>query len=339
MRTLLNKLFVWGLPVLALAAGGFGVAFALARPTPGETLPPAPPAASPFESRVGGIGLIEPRGRVIDVGTNEAGIVTQVAVEPGDAVAVGDTLLVIDDRVQTAQVQVAEQQVASAEALVLGRRASVAAAEADEAAAAARLADAELTRDRLGRAGASVSADELDEADLAVQVAQANAVQVAARTAQAEAELAAAEQAVAEARARLAEAQARLEQYTTRSPIDGRVLAVDVRPGEFANPNPTTPLMTLGDLSAYHVRVSVDETTATRVRPDAPAAGYLRGAPDEPYALEFVRREPLAVQKGSLTGGRTELVDTRVVEFIYRVAEPDEKLTVGSQMDVFVEAP
>ena len=55
--------------------------------------------------------------------------------------------------------------------------------------------------------------------------------------------------------------------------------------------------------------------------------------------MEFVRFEPLVVPKKSLTGDATERVDTRVLQVIYRmVGAMPERLFIGQQMDVFVEA-
>jgi hypothetical protein len=65
----------------------------------------------------------------------------------------------------------------------------------------------------------------------------------------------------------------------------------------------------------------------------------VRGNPELKVELEFVRFEPLVVPKKSLTGDATERVDTRVLQVIYRVVGTmPERLFIGQQMDVFVEA-
>jgi len=53
--------------------------------------------------------------------------------------------------------------------------------------------------------------------------------------------------------------------------------------------------------------------------------------------LRFVRVEPYVVPKRSLTGDNTERVDTRVLQVIYEVADEDQPLFVGQQVDVFID--
>ena len=49
--------------------------------------------------------------------------------------------------------------------------------------------------------------------------------------------------------------------------------------------------------------------------------------------------EPYVIPKRSLTGGNTERVDTRVLQVIYAVENPDARLFVGQQIDAFIEQP
>lgn len=52
-----------------------------------------------------------------------------------------------------------------------------------------------------------------------------------------------------------------------------------------------------------------------------------------------MRFEPYVIPKKSLTGDTTERVDTRVLQVIYRVRDPNAPLYVGQQMDVYIETP
>ena len=153
--------------------------------------------------------------------------------------------------------------------------------------------------------------------------------------------------AAALAEARFLEAVAQLEAAETnlgllavRAPVDGQVLQVNVRVGEFA---PTgvldTPLVLLGDVVTLHVRVDVDETDAWRVQAGAAATAVVRGNPQIRTPLRFVRFEPYIVPKRSLTGESTERVDTRVLQVIYSFERGELPVFVGQQMDVFIEAP
>jgi hypothetical protein len=116
------------------------------------------------------------------------------------------------------------------------------------------------------------------------------------------------------------------------------VLAVDVRPGEFANPGAATAPVTIGLLTPLGVRVDIDETDAPRLMLGAPANAARRGASEDRIPLRFVRVEPLLQPKRTLTGGPDERVDTRVLQLIYEVGPTDVDLRPGQLLDVTIEA-
>lgn len=150
--------------------------------------------------------------------------------------------------------------------------------------------------------------------------------------------------AAAEATARAATAAAALERATVRSPIDGTVLQVGIRVGEFVAAG-GKPAVIVGDISHLQIRCDIDEQMAPRVRENLPAKGYLKGestragGPDRSIPLRFVRIEPYVIPKASLTGGSAERVDTRVLQVIYQFDRPaDRPVFVGQQMDVYIDA-
>lgn len=152
-----------------------------------------------------------------------------------------------------------------------------------------------------------------------------------------------AELAAREARARADLAAAQLERATVRSPIDGTVLQVGVRAGEFVVAGGKAPVV-VGDISRLQIRCDIDEQMAPRMRPNLPARGYLKGeaaragAVARPIPLRFVRIEPFVIPKASLTGASTERVDTRVLQVIYQFDRPeDRQVFVGQQMDVYID--
>jgi multidrug resistance efflux pump len=134
-------------------------------------------------------------------------------------------------------------------------------------------------------------------------------------------------------------ARADLDKTVTKAPIDGAILKVNVRLGEYAAAGVLfTPLMTMGSIDPLHIRVDIDEADAWRVRSDSPAIARLRGNPTIAVALSFVRFEPYVLPKRSLTGDTTERVDTRVLQAIYAFHPNDFPVFVGQQVDVFVKA-
>jgi hypothetical protein len=114
---------------------------------------------------------------------------------------------------------------------------------------------------------------------------------------------------------------------------------VKVRAGEFAVAGVNLePLVVLGGVHPLHLRVDVDEHETSRLFPAARAHGYPRGNAGLNTELTFVRYEPLIVPKRSLTGDSTERVDTRVLQALYRFEPGALPISVGQQMDVYIEA-
>jgi RND family efflux transporter MFP subunit len=287
-----------GLPAIAAILFGITIATIIGQPSRSQAPPVLPVAAAPFASRIAGLGVIEPQSETIAVGTHIAGIVSLVQVKVGDRVTRGQPLFTIDDRAARAALASAEAEIKVAEAAAADAR--------------AQLAFYERVTDRR-----AVAEDEVTARRFASRQAEAR---------------------LDRARAAAAEVATEIERLTVKAPIDGRILKIDVRPGEFA---PTgvlaKPLMAMGDDRVLHVRVEIDESQAWRLKPGARAVGSVRGAPEKQVPLSFVRIEPRAVEKRQLTGG-SERVDTRVIEAIYAFEPAALGAFIGQQMDVFIEA-
>ncbi|NBV83551.1 HlyD family efflux transporter periplasmic adaptor subunit [bacterium] len=142
---------------------------------------------------------------------------------------------------------------------------------------------------------------------------------------------------VDEIRAQLAQAYTTKDRHTVRAPMSGEILAVNIRPGEYAaNAGGAEPLIRMGDTQKLRVRVEIDEQNASRVRKDARAFGSPRGNTDLKIPLSFVRFEPFVKPKVNLaTGGQR--VDTRVLQVIYELEPSSANVFVGQQMDVYIE--
>ena len=148
---------------------------------------------------------------------------------------------------------------------------------------------------------------------------------------------------VEQTRAQVEQDKTMLELLQVRAPVDGTILQVNVRPGEYVSTFGGQSLILMGNLQPLHVRVNVDEEDLPRLKLHAPARAKIRGdARQEEVPLSFVRLEPYVVPKTSLTGVNTERVDTRVVQVIYAV-DPnnrlvqEQKILVGQIVDVFID--
>ncbi len=311
--------------------------------------PPNEPPRSPFGRSIAARGIVEPETETIDIASPVAGVVAEVFVRPGEQVQKGTPLFRLDSTHVLAELRVREaaMKVAKAELDCLARQPRP--EELPIARARVRRAESQLTdcEDRARRLDASgrTSAPEQEIAAgrQAVRIAQAGLDQARAEldllTSGAwPPRLAACSARVAQAEAAVQQTKMELTRLTICAPICGEVLRVRVHPGEFVTTPPDPLSMVLGNTRRLHIRVDIDEHEIPRFRPNSPARAMASGNPHRSYALEFVRVEPTVVPKAALGGSDYELVDTRVLQAVYRL-EPshDEMFFVGQQLEVYIE--
>ena len=288
------------LPILAIVA----VIFVIRTVIMGSMPPPiaAPvvqPAQAPYERFVAGSGIIEASSENIAIASPLAGVIKEVFVKAGDKVSVDQPLFSLDDRAILAELLVNEAQVTKAKA---------------------SLADAEtqLSIYRGVKDERAITRGELLKRESALLLAQAG---------------------VAQADATVMASRTTIDRMTIRSPLNGEVLQLRARVGEFAPAQiMITPLMVLGTVYPLGVRVDIDENDAWRVESGRPGLATLRGNTALSFPLTFVRFEPYVVPKRSLTGESTERVDTRVLQVIYSFDRGTLPIYVGQLVDVFIES-
>ena len=346
-----------GIPLLAAAMISFaGWSIAAKHSSRTVTSPPIAAPTNPYEENVAGSGIVEPASEIIALAIERGGIVTRMDVVAGDRVKAGQPLFAIDDRNHRATVAQDEAAVAAAEASIATIQQNLIQQrnKINQARATLDSAEAEQLRASLDHARYVELARDTWAPRQRLETAVADAQKAEASVAAAKAALAGAQQQIEvlvaqrkEAEAKLRQANATLEQArvdlektVVKAPIDGAILKVDVRLGEYAQAGVLSdPLMTMGSVDPLHVRVDIDETETWRVRPGRSALARLRGNPAISAPLTFVRFEPYVLPKRSLTGDPTERVDTRVLQAIYEFAPNALPAFVGQEVDVFITAP
>jgi RND family efflux transporter MFP subunit len=273
----------------------------------------AEPASAPFKSFIAGSGIVEPKSQNIAIGTPLSGIVKTVAVKVGDKVKAKTPLFYLDDRDTHAELTVKLADLAKAQAGVNEAKASLKDSQS--------LSDlAEAITDRR-----AISSEEL--------LKRRNVLMITT------AKLHSAEALVQQAEAALVTTQTTLARLVIQAPVDGEVLQVNLRPGEFAQAGALSgPLLVLGNLEQLHVRVDIDENDAWRFDKNRKAVAFLRGNRNFKVDLKLAYVEPYVIPKKSLTGDSTERVDTRVLQALYSFERSQIPVYVGQQMDVFIEA-
>lgn len=285
----------------------------LRKPEPAP-VPLVEPSRAPYADSIGARGIVESIDENVRIAPNLPGLIDEVMVKVGDRVKKGDPLFREDTR--------------DAEAKVANQKSQIALLAAKVAEAEVLLADRQDSYQRMLKLSAkNVSSED----DLQRKYYAERSAETALATAKADLDL---------AHTQLLQAQVNLDLLTVRAPRDGDVLKVDLRAGEYASVPPTdlnNPSLLLGETRFLQLRADVDEDSASRIRPGAPAVAFIKGMRTDPIPLRFVRIEPYVTTKKSLTGDSTERVDTRVLQVIYQFDQSKVPVYVGQQMDVFIE--
>lgn len=348
-----RKIILIVVPVVALSMLVFGVIHILnAEQQLPKTQPPTLPARNPYAHSIAASGIVEPQSENIAIGSALPGVVLEVFVpadKVGQQVTKGTPLFRVDDRQLKAQLAWQEAALHAAEAQLAKLQAMPRPEVLPPAEARVRAAEskARLWLDQANRAKKLLSANAVQEEEYNIkrnsyEEAEANAATALAELAELKAgawepDKLIARAAIAQAKAQLEITKTDIDRCLVRAPVDGQILQVSVRPGEFVSAPPNKELIVLGDLAHLRVRVEIDEQDIPRFATGLPAKAYARGANSKPIPLTFVRVEPYVVPKRSLTGDNTERVDTRVLQVIYEVGSTNQTLFVGQQMDVFLD--
>ncbi len=341
----------YGLPIVGILLLGLGVVHVVqGRNVWSQDNPPVEPPSNPYRHAVAGSGIIEPVTENISIGSSVPGVVEEVFVAVGRNAAKGDPLFRLDDRALKAELKSREADLARAlaevERLESGPRPElVPINEAMVSEAEARLAGEQFKWDRMQELYRDDHANK-DEYEIQrhaldaaiAQLARARAELQLLRAGSWERDIEIARASADQAQARVDQTRTELERLVVKAPVDGEVLQVNVRPGEFVGTPPGQALIVLGNIDELHVRVDIDEHDIARFSGGSPAMASLRGTPEDPLQLTFVRVEPFVIPKRSLSGIITERVDTRVLQVIYRIETKGRRLFVGQQLDVFIEA-
>lgn len=339
------------LPALAILGAVFAVYSVIVGSKPMPVAPPvAQPAQAPFNSYIAGAGIIEASTENISVGTSISGIIAKVYLKAGSSVKSGDPLFTLDDRelraelaIRQANLQNAEDKLARLQSLprledIPPAEARVKEAETSLSDSQNHLALAESVTDKR-----AVSMDDLNHRRYAVQLAEAKLSEMKAQLELLKAgpwkpDIDIAKTEVASAQAYVRATETNIERLTVRSPVNGEVLQLNVREGEYAQTGALQkPLILIGNLDRLHIRVDIDENDAWRFRKDSQAIAFVRGNREMKTLLRYESTEPYVIPKRSLTGDSNERVDTRVMQAVYSFDRVQLPLYAGQQMDVFIE--
>ncbi|MES2252145.1 MAG: HlyD family efflux transporter periplasmic adaptor subunit [Pseudomonadota bacterium] len=268
------------------------------------------PASSPFKHAIAGIGFVEANSRNIDVGTFTSGIVQKIYVKEGDVVEAKAPLFELDTRSAILQVTIDEHEIKALEQCVEAAKATYGYAE-DLHNRDQKLKDGVKSRSDIKKV----------EFEFQKALADLNTQKIK----------------LEQARSKHALSMVALDKLIVKAPVAGIILKTYVNEGEYINENTQTPIMTMGNHKPLYVRVQIDENDVWRYEHKAKAVGFLRSNAADGYLLTCVRFEPYAMPKNQLSGNSKELIDTRIIEIVYKIENTHDDVLIGQQMDVFIE--
>ena len=240
----------------------------------------------------------------------------------GDRVMRGEPLFRIDDRDLTAELNVRESSLRAAVAQLhrldnMPRAEDLppAIAAVDEAQAKLNDAEAAYNRDLNLYTKKMLAASDFDKDRYTLQRRRATLAKTQADLAKLKAgawkeDIDVQRAAVDQAKSQVENIKIMLDRLIVRAPVEGEILQVNIRPGQFAALAWKEPMIVLGEVNRLHVRVDIDENDLYRFQEGVAAWANIKGRREPRFALEFVRVEPYVIPKKSLTGDNTERVDT-----------------------------
>ncbi|MFM5908068.1 MAG: HlyD family secretion protein [Novosphingobium sp.] len=231
--------------------------------------------ASPY--RATSVGRIDSEGEARELVAQVNGVIARVMVHRGERVSAGQVLLEVgcQPRAAAAQASIALAQQSAAQAHLVRegpRREEIDAAKASLRTAEANLLDAQQM---LSRASALAEKGFVSRREVEARTAQRNAAEGQMESARARAaqlsngsrrlEVVASSATALARRNEAAAAQAEYAQCKVTSPIDGEVLQILRREGEFSGASQGVPLIVVGELGKRIVRAEVGERDAAKI--------------------------------------------------------------------------
>jgi multidrug resistance efflux pump len=268
-----------------------------------------------------GIAIIEPAGRIVALAAERGGVVREIRAEIGRPVQAGQPLLLLDARVENAQLRQAQSKIAAQQEAV-----QVAAENLKLLETQIKKAEADLARDEALFAGKALTQKELENSRFQVNSLrrEAEGRQAAVRQQQAR---------LLELQADIAYYQTLTEEKTIRAPLAGTLLSLDTKQGAFLEPGkPIGDFAPAGPLIAL---TEIDELFAGKVQAGQKAFIRPQGKKDTLSTGVVVMTSPYLRKKSLFSDQPGDLEDRRVREVRVRLDRP-EAVLIGARVECVI---
>lgn len=279
----------------------------------GDTPAPVSFEGAPADARqVVGIGRVEPEQDIIDLATQDGGVVRGLHIREGDRVKAGAVVLELEKSVAAARLPQIRSRAATQQAQVAADEKAVAEAET-------RLANLQKNLHRIQDLYDKnvETAQSRDNAQFDVQNQQAavDRLKAVVQVSRSRRE---------EYQNELAVAERELALKTVRAPVDGRILSVSTQVGNALPPQ--SAFAELAPDGRIIVRCEVDELLADRVLPGQKAVIRAIGAGNLLAEGEVIYAAPLLKKKSLFAETPGEREDRRVREVKILLRDPKNLL-------------
>ncbi len=293
------------IPVMAVAGIVLAVYYVGTTNVSQEVRPSIEPTRSPMTNTLSGAGIVEAETENVAVGSPVSGVVVSVKCKVGDLVKAGDELFRLDDRQLRADLRAKQAAlgVAKAEFARLDAQPRIQQKRVDQAAVEEAASLVAGAKDVLDRTKQLIDKHVAAEMDWVTKQKLYDAAVARLQRAEAQRDLSTegawefdkkvAQATILQAEANMQIVETEIERLCVRALVDGEVLQVNLRPGEFAGAQAGQPLVILGSATHLHVRVNVDEHDIRR----GAAEATLKRRPEEKFPLRYVRTESHVIPK------------------------------------------
>ena len=300
---------------------------------------------APFKTYITGLGIVEANGGNIKLGAATDRIVDKIVVHTGQKIGKNEPLILLQNDDLKAELEI--QKVAYATSKLNLDKLKILPRKEDLQMSEAAVKNSELDLQQAQKQYQMVeglertkamSLEEINRryynykaAELKLDQSKAEAEKVRKGTWQPDLETAQLQ--VLQADANVKRIQAEIDKTLIRSPVDGTVVEVKTHVGEY----PTYPIAIVGDTSELELKVSINQFDSHLFNPKAHAVAFVQGNPKEEVELQFVKLIPYLTSKQNLSNDVKEVVDTKVLQVIYRIKNRNPDLYIGQPMDVYIE--